>query len=149
MMSDTLDNLPDGRREHTDPPAPQVRHRGPRALRPLADASDPPSPVDLDRIIHERLRLGLMTALAIHDVLTFVELKTKLRTTDGNLSVHARKLEEAGFVSCTKGFDGRMPRSEYRLTHAGHKALERYVDQMESIIEQTRTRNREQGTRNE
>jgi DNA-binding PadR family transcriptional regulator len=80
----------------------------------------------------------MVSALAVNEVLTFVELKTLLQTTDGNLSVHARKLEEAGYVTCTKGFEGRMPRTEYRLTHAGRKALERYLDHMEAIIRTTR-----------
>jgi DNA-binding HxlR family transcriptional regulator len=92
----------------------------------------------LDRLIHERLRLGIVSALAVNDTLTFVELKTLLKTTDGNLSVHGRKLEEAGYVSCTKEFEGRMPRTEYRLTRAGRLALERYLDQMEALIIATR-----------
>lgn len=92
----------------------------------------------LDRLIHERLRLGIVSALAVNETLTFVELKTLLKTTDGNLSVHGRKLEEAGYVSCTKEFEGRMPRTEYRLTRAGRLALERYLDQMEALIAATR-----------
>ncbi len=92
----------------------------------------------LDRLIHERLRLGIISALAVNDKLTFVELKGLLRTTDGNLSVHARRLEDAGYVSCTKGFDGRLPRTVYRLTAVGRRALERYLDHMEAIIRATR-----------
>jgi DNA-binding HxlR family transcriptional regulator len=115
-------------------PAPDGRQRA-RALPPNRDST---SPVDLDRVIHERLRLGVVSALAVNQVLTFVELKALLRTTDGNLSVHVRKLEEAGYVTGTKGFDGRMPRTEYRLTHAGRKALERYLDHMDAIIRATR-----------
>jgi DNA-binding HxlR family transcriptional regulator len=106
-----------------------------RALPPSRDST---SPVDLDRVIHERLRLAVVSALAVNEVLTFVELKTRLSTTDGNLSVHVRKLEDAGYVTGTKGFEGRMPRTEYRLTHAGRKALERYLDHIETIIRVTR-----------
>ena len=93
-----------------------------------------------DRLIHERMRLGIVSALAVNDSLTFNELKALLKTTDGNLSVHARKLEEAGYVACTKSFDGRMPKTEYRLTAAGRRALERYLDQMEALIRATRER---------
>ena len=88
----------------------------------------------LDRIIHERLRLGIVSALAVNESLTFNDLKTMLSTTDGNLSVHARKLEEAGYVHCTKSFDGRVPRTEYKLTAAGRKALDRYLGHMEALI---------------
>jgi DNA-binding MarR family transcriptional regulator len=107
-------------------------------------ATSPPSGVampqadHLDRLIHERLRLGLVSALAAHPSLTFTELKRLLQTTDGNLSVHARKLEEAGYISCTKSFDGRMPRSEFRLTPAGKAALTRYLDHMEAVIKAAR-----------
>ena len=94
----------------------------------------------LDRLIHERLRLGMVSALAVSDRLTFVELRAILKTTDGNLSVHARKLENAGYVSCSKAFDGRLPRTEYRLTAAGRRALERYLGHMEAIIRATRQR---------
>lgn len=89
---------------------------------------------ELDRLIHERLRLGIISALAGAESLTFNELKALLKTTDGNLSVHARKLEEAGYVACHKFFEGRTPRSEYRLTAPGRKALERYLDHMEGLI---------------
>lgn len=109
-----------------------------RTLRALPGGRHIESPVDLDRVIHERLRLGIVSALAVNEVLTFVELKRLLQTTDGNLSVHARKLEEAGYVTCTKGFEGRMPKTEYRLNHAGRKALERYLDHMDAIIRATR-----------
>jgi DNA-binding HxlR family transcriptional regulator len=94
----------------------------------------------LDRIIHERMRLGIVSALAVNDSLTFNELKKLLRTTDGNLSVHARRLEEAQYVTCTKSFEGRMPKTEYRLTGAGRKALERYLDHMEALIHAMRER---------
>ena len=93
---------------------------------------------NLDRIIHERMRLGIVSALAVNDSLTFNELKKLLQTTDGNLSVHARRLEEAAYIDCTKSFEGRMPRTEYRLTPAGRKAFERYLDHMEALIHATR-----------
>jgi DNA-binding MarR family transcriptional regulator len=92
----------------------------------------------LDRLIHERLRLGILSALSVNQSLTFNELKKLLDTTDGNLSVHSRKLEEAGYLTCTKSFAGRKPRSEYRLTPAGRKALERYLDHMEALIQAMR-----------
>lgn len=95
---------------------------------------------ELDRLIHERLRLGIVSALAGADTLTFNDLKALLKITDGNLSVHARKLEEAGYISCHKFFEGRMPRSEYRLTAAGRRALERYLDHMEGLIRTMRGR---------
>ncbi len=88
----------------------------------------------LDRIIHERLRLGIVSALAVNESMTFVELKHLLQTTDGNLSVHARKLEEAGYIRCTKSFEERVPKTEYQLTAGGRKALEKYLRHMESII---------------
>jgi len=97
-------------------------------------------PAELDRLIHERLRLGIVSALAVNDVLSFSDLKKLMHTTDGNLSVHARKLEEAGYVECTKGFEGRVPRTEYRLTAVGRQALERYLDHMEALITATRER---------
>jgi DNA-binding MarR family transcriptional regulator len=92
----------------------------------------------LDRVIHERTRLGVLSALAVNAALTFNELKALLRVTDGNLSVHARKLEDAGYVSCTKSFSGRIPRTEFRLTPSGRKALEKYLDHMEALIRATR-----------
>jgi DNA-binding HxlR family transcriptional regulator len=97
------------------------------------------SPLELNRLIHERLRLGIVSALAVNERLTFNDLKRLLRTTDGNLSVHARKLEDAQYVSCTKSFDGRVPRTEFRLTAAGRRALEKYLAHMESIIKAART----------
>jgi DNA-binding MarR family transcriptional regulator len=95
---------------------------------------------DFDRLIHERMRLGIVSALAVNDSLTFNELKALLNTTDGNLSVHARKLEEAAYVACTKSFDGRLPKTEFRLTSAGRRALERYLNHMEALIKATRVR---------
>ncbi len=90
---------------------------------------------DLDRLIHERMRLGIVSALAANSSLTFNDLKKLLRTTDGNLSVHARKLEEAGYVACSKSFEGRMPKTEYALTDTGRKALEKYLNHMEALIQ--------------
>lgn len=117
-------------RERVSERASGARARGERP----ASAAAP----DLDRIIHERVRLGIISTLAVHDALTFNALKTLLQLTDGNLSVHARKLEEAGYVGCTKSFDGRIPRTEYRLTAAGRKALDRYLAHMEALIRATR-----------
>jgi DNA-binding MarR family transcriptional regulator len=94
----------------------------------------------LDRLIHERLRLGIVSALAVNDSLSFSDLKKLMKTTDGNLSVHARKLEEAEYITCTKSFEGRMPKTEYRLTTSGRRALERYLDHMEALIRATRER---------
>jgi DNA-binding MarR family transcriptional regulator len=94
---------------------------------------------ELDRLIHERLRLAIVSALAVNESLSFNELKALLRTTDGNLSVHARKLEDAGYVACTKSFEDRIPKTEYRLTAAGRKALERYLDHMEALIRVARS----------
>ena len=94
----------------------------------------------LDLLIHERLRLGILSALSVNESLTFNDLKKLLDTTDGNLSVHARKLEEAGYIACTKSFEGRMPRTDYRLTAAGKRALERYLDHMEALIRAMRER---------
>ncbi len=96
------------------------------------------SPLELDRLIHERLRLGIISALAVNERLTFNELKLMLQTTDCNLSVHARKLEDAQYVSCEKTFERRIPRTEYRLTAAGRRALEKYLSHMESIIQTMR-----------
>ncbi len=93
---------------------------------------------NLDRLIHERLRLGIISALAANESLTFSDLKNLMNTTDGNLSVHARKLEEAGYISCTKFFEGRLPKTEYKLTAAGRSALQNYVSHMESLIKQMR-----------
>ena len=93
---------------------------------------------ELDRLIHERIRLGIVSALATNDSLSFNDLKRVLKTTDGNLSVHARKLEEANYISCVKFFEGRVPRTEYRLTATGRKALSEYLDQMEQWIRVTR-----------
>jgi DNA-binding MarR family transcriptional regulator len=105
----------------------------------VSRAAKPSSPLELDRLIHERLRLGIISALAVNERLSFNDLKRLLDTTDGNLSVHARKLEEAGYISCVKSFEGRTPRSEFTLTPAGRVALNRYLDHMEALIRAART----------
>jgi DNA-binding transcriptional ArsR family regulator len=99
-----------------------------------------PAPLELDRLIHERMRLAIVSALAVNQSLSFNELKRLLDTTDGNLSVHARKLEEADYIICSKMFEGRVPRTEYRLSAVGRHALERYLDHMEALIRATRER---------
>jgi DNA-binding HxlR family transcriptional regulator len=109
-----------------------------RALRSVEGSDE--GALALDRLIHERMRLGIVSALAVNDTLTFNDLKRLMRTTDGNLSVHARKLEDAAYVTCTKTFEGRVPKTEYRLTAAGRRALERYLDHMEALIRATRER---------
>jgi len=93
---------------------------------------------ELDRLIHDRLRLGILSALAVNESMSFTEIKNLLRTTDGNLSVHARKLEDADYLACQKSFLGRVPHSDYRLTAKGRKALQRYLDHMEALIAATR-----------
>jgi len=108
--------------------------------RPAAQSVAEATPAKLDRLIHERLRLGILSALAANESLTFNELKKLLKTTDGNLSVHARKLEDAHYLACTKSFQGRLPKTEYRLTAAGRRALERYLDHMEALIQAMRER---------
>lgn len=115
-------------------------HDGGEAEGPDVALSDPApqAALDLDRLIHERMRLGIVSALAVNDHLSFNELKRLLKTTDGNLSVHARKLEDAGYIACEKYFEGRLPKTDYRLTAPGRKALERYLDHMEAIIQATR-----------
>jgi DNA-binding HxlR family transcriptional regulator len=112
-----------------------VAHRRPEtAARPRPEQGVP----ELDPLIHERIRLGIVSALAVNQRLSFNELKRLLNTTDGNLSVHARKLEEAGYLGCDKYFEGRVPKTEYWLTAAGRKSLQRYLDRMEEIIRATR-----------
>jgi DNA-binding HxlR family transcriptional regulator len=114
-------------------------HRSREGSLPSAHGqSREPVPADLDRLIHERVRLGIVSALAVNRSLTFNELKAMLKTTDGNLSVHARKLEEADYIVCTKSFDGRLPKTEYRLAGPGRRALERYLNHMEALIRATR-----------
>ena len=122
--------------------APEGRPKsGAHELRPLkSEQSKAASTASLalDRLIHERIRLGILSALAVNESLAFNDLKRLMKTTDGNLSVHARKLEEAEYVECTKSFDGRLPKTEYRLTSSGRKALEKYLDHMEAIISATK-----------
>ena len=108
-------------------------------LRSVAGGAETAAP-ELDRLIHERVRLAIVSALAVNDALAFNELKDMLALTDGNLSVHARKLEEAGYVQCTKKFEGRVPRTEFRLTDDGRRALGAYLDHMEAIIQAVRDR---------
>ena len=112
----------------------------PTKLRGVKGRDPESAPMDLDRLIHERMRLGIVSALAVNESLSFNDLKKLMKTTDGNLSVHARKLEEAHYVACTKSFEGRMPRTQYRLTAVGRRALERYLDHMEALIQATRER---------
>ena len=108
------------------------------AARPRGQGTGEAPASSLDRLIHERARLGIVSALAVNPTLRFGELKELLGTTDGNLSVHARKLEDAGYIACTKSFAGRLPKTEYRLTAVGRRALERYLNHMEALIRATR-----------
>jgi DNA-binding HxlR family transcriptional regulator len=112
----------------------------PGALRSVRGRATADGPMALDRLIHERMRLGILSALAVNERMSFGDLKTLLRTTDGNLSVHARKLEEAEYVLCEKSFEGRVPKTEYAITASGRRALERYLDHMESLIRAARER---------
>ncbi len=111
-----------------------------RRLEAVAGYLADPAARDFDRLVYERIRLGILSALAVNKNLSFSELKDLLKTSDGNLSVHARKLEDAGYVDCRKTFEERHPKTEYRLTPRGRKALERYLDHMEALIEATRAR---------
>ena len=115
----------------------EVRSQKSEGRSPKADV-DKRSPLELDRLIHERLRLGIVSALAVNERLTFNDLKRLLQTTDGNLSVHARKLEDAQYIACDKTFEGRVPRTEYRLTAAGRRAFEKYLSHMEALIKAVR-----------
>jgi DNA-binding transcriptional ArsR family regulator len=112
----------------------------PAETRPRARETREGSVPDLDRVIHERMRLAIVSALAANPILTFRELRSLLQATDGNLSVHARKLEEAGYVACEKSFDGRVPRTEYRLTAEGRRAFEKYLDHLEALVRNARRR---------
>lgn len=109
------------------------------SARPAVRQQDRTLP-ELDRLIHERIRLGIISVLAVNESITFAELKKLLKTTDGNLSVHARKLEDAEYIACMKSFEGRMPKTEYRLTDAGRQALEKYLNHMEALIGAMRER---------
>ena len=115
------------------PPTPP-----PAALSAVKGGGAPKVSLELDRLIHERVRLAIVSALAVNEALTFNDLKHLLGTSDGNLSVHARRLEEAGYLECLKTFAGRVPRTEYRLTRTGREALERYLEHMEGLIRSTR-----------
>jgi DNA-binding HxlR family transcriptional regulator len=119
-----------------------MRHEGRKSGERLQEIKGdaPREPLELDRLIHERMRLAIVSALAVNRTLSFNELKRLLDTTDGNLSVHARKLEQANYITCTKSFEGRMPRTEYKLTGLGRRVLERYLDHMEALIHSTRDR---------
>ena len=121
-----------------------ARHNAARDTRPdpehLVKAKAQLAPATLDRLVHERVRLAIVSALAARERLTFNELKSLVKTTDGNLSVHARKLEEAEYIACDKSFEGRVPKTEYRLTALGRRAFERYLDHMEALIRAARAR---------
>jgi DNA-binding MarR family transcriptional regulator len=119
---------------------PQPEKETVEGLRTVRGRAPAEGPLALDRLIHERLRLGILSALAVNASLSFGDLKKLMQTTDGNLSVHARKLEEASYVTCTKSFEGRVPKTEYSITAAGRRALERYLDHMEALIRATRER---------
>lgn len=114
--------------------APSGERRSPSPASVSATARLP----QLDRVIHERMRLAIVSALAANDALSFGELKSLLGTTDGNLSVHARKLEDAGYLACRKSFEGRMPKTEYRLTPEGRRAFEKYVNHLEALVGRSR-----------
>jgi DNA-binding transcriptional ArsR family regulator len=115
----------------------EAREEKPKRNASGARAAETPA-ASLDRVIHERTRLAIVSALAVNPSLAFIEMKRLLRVSDGNLSVHARKLEDAGYISCTKSFAGRLPKTEYRLMAAGRRALEKYLDHMEALIRATR-----------
>jgi DNA-binding transcriptional ArsR family regulator len=125
--------------KHSSAAARRGERTPPSGLKALSSAKTGESVApSLDKIIHERIRLGIVSALAVNERLTFNELKQLLQTTDGNVSVHARKLEDAGYLSCHKSFEGRVPKTEYKLTAAGKRALERYLFHMETLIQATR-----------
>lgn len=125
-------------RQSTAKPTTRRQSKTTAAPVEVPDSSKSAAP-NLDRLIHERLRLGIISALAANETLSFSDLKNLMNTTDGNLSVHARKLEEAGYIACTKFFEGRLPKTEYKLTMTGRSALESYISHMESLIRQMRT----------
>ncbi len=120
--------------------AEPVRKKAARRAEAHHEPAPPAAHLDFDRVIHERVRLAIVSALAVNASLSFNDLKALLRVSDGNLSVHARRLEEAGYVECTKSFQGRVPRTRYRLTAGGRRALQRYLDHMEALIRATRER---------
>ena len=120
--------------------SPKKRETAASSLQDVPAAKGKHSAPALDRLIHERMRLGIISSLAANESLTFNELKNLMGTTDGNLSVHARKLEDGGYIACTKSFEGRLPKTEYKLTAAGKRALESYLNHMETLIHQMRSR---------
>lgn len=120
--------------------SPKKREPAASSLQDVRAAKGKHSAPALDRLIHERMRLGIISSLAANESLTFNELKNLMGTTDGNLSVHARKLEDGGYIVCTKSFEGRLPKTEYKLTAAGKRALENYLSHMETLIHQMRSR---------
>ncbi|MEX1181747.1 MAG: transcriptional regulator [Gemmatimonadota bacterium] len=122
-------------RDHSQGRGDELRAGGRPALKSHDGIAGAPT---LDRLIHERMRLGILSALAVNDVMSFNDLKQVLDTTDGNLSVHARKLEEADYVTCSKAFHDRVPRTDYRITRSGRRALERYLAHMEALIQAVR-----------
>ncbi len=126
------------RSEQTARDAEDRPARGERRLQGIPGYRGADAERSFDRLVHERIRLGMLSALAVNRTLSFTELKKLLKASDGNLSVHARKLEEADYIACSKTFEGRLPKTEYRLTSTGRKALERYLDHMEALIEATR-----------
>jgi DNA-binding transcriptional ArsR family regulator len=134
MPAKHASNKPMSRREET------VARQTPAVVKPVPVPAPARAPEDarFDRLVYERVRLGIMSALAVNEQLTFNELKALFEVSDGNLSAHARKLEEAGYIDCFKSFEGRRPRSEYRLTGVGRKALHRYLEHIEAVIKATR-----------
>ena len=124
----------------SEAPRREVPKREVTRLAAVAQSVRDPDDARFDRLVYERVRLGIMSALAVREDLTFAELKTLFDVSDGNLSAHARKLEDAGYVTCTKSFDERRPKTAYRLTTAGRKALHRYLDHVEAVIKATRHR---------
>lgn len=119
-------------------PGKEPAHRVDKKLEGLSGYLADAAARDFDRLVYERVRLGIMSALAVNSSLSFTDLRQLLKTSDGNLSVHARKLEDAGYIACEKSFAGRVPRTEYELTVSGRRALERYLDHMEALIQATR-----------
>ena len=122
--------------------AARAHHHTPPVARPAPKPAAAATPTNLDRLIHDRTRLAIVSALAVNPSLSFTELRETTGTTDGNLSVHARKLEDAGYITCTKGYDGRLPKTEFALADAGRRALQKYLDHMEAIIRHARPNKR-------
>jgi len=137
VSSKAVTNKPMARRDETVTRAPHPTHPPVKPV-PVPAVNRTTEDARFDRLVYERVRLGIMSALAVNEQLTFNELKALFEVSDGNLSAHARKLEEAGYIACTKSFDGRRPRSEYRLMPVGRKALHRYLEHIEAVIKATR-----------